>query len=110
MLIRSGGLFSKEAILVCVISIVVLIQLAKLYPNEITGERFFAHSSESMVQTIPANVLRDKPFQAIICQSIVISVHSVPIVGSIVGVNHFSKHKQQSISIRKLMRERHGSF
>ena len=65
MLIHSGGSSFKEAILVCVISIVVLVQLGKLYPNEITGERYLGITSESMVQTIPANILRDKPLQAI---------------------------------------------
>ena len=64
MLVRFRKPIFMDVILVCVFAIVVLIVFSNHYADKGTGELYVGISSESLVQTFPSAILKERPFSA----------------------------------------------
>ena len=64
MLVRFKKPIFMDVILVCVVAIIVLIGLSNHYADKGTGELYVGISSESLAQTLPSVILKERPFSA----------------------------------------------
>ena len=58
-------MFLLEALAVFILSVAILLVLNSYYSSSVSEEVYIGISSESLVQTLPATVLKDKPFSGL---------------------------------------------